>query len=119
MPTMKPARWEGTSKKALRAFPDDARARSGYEVYRVQLGLDPTDWKPMISAGEGVREIRVRTGREHRLLYVARFAEAVYVLHVFEKKTRKTSRADIEIGKTRYRELVARRSLEAEKSRRK
>jgi len=116
---MKPVLWEGTSRKDLRAFPDDARARSGYEVYRVELGVEPTDWKPMTSVGEGVREIRVRTGREHRLLYVTKFAEAVYVLHAFEKKTRKTARADIEIGKTRYRELVARRSRQADKSRRK
>jgi len=115
----KPAVWEATSRKDVRAFPDDARARAGYEVYRVQLGLEPTDWKPMSSVGDGVREIRVRTGRAHRLLYVAKFAEAVYVLHAFEKKTRKTARADIEIAKSRYRELVIRRSRQPEKSRRK
>jgi len=116
---MKPVLWEGTSRKDLRAFPDHARARSGYEVYRVQLGLEPTDWKAMASVGDGVREIRVRAGREHRLLYVTKFADAVFVLHAFEKKTRKTARPDIEIDKTRYRELVARRSRHADKSRRK
>jgi phage-related protein len=85
----------------------------------VQLGLEPTDWNPMTSVGEGVRGIRVRTAREHRLLYVTKFAEAIYVLHAFEKKTRKAARADIEIGKARYCELAARRSRRADNSRRK
>lgn len=81
----KPVVWVGSSRKDVRAFPDDARAQAGYEVYRVQTGLDPTDWKPMSSVGDGVREIRVRRGREHRLIYVAKFAEALYVLHALEK----------------------------------
>jgi phage-related protein len=106
----KPAVWVASSRKDVRAFPDAARARAGYEVYRIQEGLEPTDWKPMVSVGDGVREIRIRTGREHRLIYVARFAEAVYVLHAFEKKTQKTTRADLAVAQTRYRELIALRA---------
>ena len=84
----KPVVWAGTARGDLRAFPKAARSRSGYEIYRVQQGLEPTDWKPMPSVGAGVREIRIHTELEHRVLYVAKFAEGVYVLHAFEKKTR-------------------------------
>lgn len=113
----KPAVWMASSRKDVRAFPDEARARAGYEVYRVQLGLEPTDWKPMSSVGDGVREIRVSTGREHRLIYVAKFAEAIYVLHAFEKKTQKTARADLDMARTRYRELVSRRAQQSGRAR--
>jgi len=82
----------------VRAFAKDARKRAGYELYRVQQGLDPTDWKPIPSVGPGVREIRIHTDGEHRVVYVARFDEAIYVLHAFEKKTRKTRRADIDVA---------------------
>jgi phage-related protein len=110
---VKPAVWVASARKDVRAFPDDARARAGYEVYRVQMGLDPTDWKPMVSIGDGVREIRVRTGREHRLIYVAKLAEAVFVLHAFEKKSQKTTRADLDLARDRYRDLLAQRAAKA------
>jgi phage-related protein len=78
----------------------------------VQQGLQPNDWKPMASIGVGVREIRIHTGREHRVLYLAAFAEAVYVIHAFEKKTRKTATGDVNLAKQRFRELIdARRTL--------
>ena len=82
---------------------------AGFELRRVQAGLDPTDWKPMTSVGTGAREIRIHTAQEHRVFYVAHFPEAVHVLHGFEKRGRKTSRHDIEIGRSRYRQLVAAR----------
>ena len=63
----------------------------------------------MASIGVGVQEIRVHTETEHRVCYVARFLEAIYVLHAFEKRTRKTSRADLELARTRYRELLGHR----------
>lgn len=91
----KPITWLGSSLADLRAFPDQARQATGYELSRVQLGDMPRDWKPMPSVGPGVQELRVRVGGEFRALYVAKHAEAVYVLHVFEKKSRKTARADI------------------------
>jgi len=90
--------WAGSARRDVRAFAKDARRRTGYELYRVQQDLDPTDWKPMPSAGAGVREIRIHTDQEHRVIYVAKFDEGMYVLHAFEKKTRKTRRADIDVA---------------------
>ena len=102
--------WLGSSLESVRAFPADARRGAGYQLRRVQFGLVPSDWKPMRSVGPGVYEIRLHTGVEHRVFYVAKFKEAIYVLHAFEKRTRQTSAADKDLGKRRYAELVARRS---------
>ena len=90
----------------MRAFAKDAKKRAGYELYRVQQGLDPTDWKPMPSVGPGVREIRIHTDGEHRVVYVARFDEAIYVLHAFEKKTRKTRREDVDLARKRLGDVL-------------
>lgn len=103
---LKPLVCLGSSRRELRAFPADARTRAGFELYRAQQGLETRDWKPMSSVGVGVREIRVRVGREFRVLYVAGFIDAVYVLHAFEKKSRKTARRDVEIAKRRFAELI-------------
>ena len=98
--------WLGSSRNDLRAFPDDARQRAGYELYQVQCGLNPSDWKPMPVVGPSVREIRVHTKLEHRILYLVRFDEGVYVLHAFEKKSQKTPKSDLEIARARLRELL-------------
>lgn len=79
-------RWLGTSRRDIQVFPADARQAAGFQLYCVQQGLDPNDWKPMPSVGPGVKEIRIHTGREHRVLYAAHIAGAIYVLHAFEKK---------------------------------
>jgi phage-related protein len=97
----KPLSWVGSSLDDLRDFPDYARRRAGFELHQVQQGLQPTDWKPMSSIGAGVEEIRIPTATEHRVFYIARFDEAVYVLHTFEKKTQKTSARDMEIARRR------------------
>ena len=68
----------------------------------VQRGEMPSDFKPMLNVGAGVYEIRVHVLGEWRVLYVAKRAEAVYVLHAFQKKTQKTSKADLELAKRRY-----------------
>ena len=86
----------------LRAFPKDARQEVGFALDQVQQGLPPPDWKPMAAIGPGVNEIRVRAGGQYRVLYVAKFAEAVYVLHAFQKKPRQTAQRDINIGRRRY-----------------
>lgn len=70
-----PLRWVGTSLKDLRAFPEVARREAGYQLRRVQEGLLPDDWKPMASVGSGVAEIRLHSGVEHRVCYVAKFAD--------------------------------------------
>lgn len=101
---LKPLRWLGSSLDDVRAFPEEARREAGYELFQVQNGLQPSDWKPMPSVGPGVQEIRIHVGTEHRVFYVATRPEAIYVLHGFEKRTRQTSRADIDLARTRLRE---------------
>ena len=106
---MKPIAWIDDSLGRLRQFPPAARNDAGYQLERVQRGEEPTDWKPMPSIGPGVNEIRVRAGGAFRVLYVAKFAEAIYVLHAFQKKSGKTSRVETELSRRRYKALVARR----------
>jgi phage-related protein len=102
----KPIEFVGDSLDALRRFSDAARRRAGYQLDRVQRGLEPDDWKPMTTVGAGACEIRIR--EEHgafRVLYVAKFSDAIYVLHCFQKKTQKTSAADLEVARRRYRQI--------------
>jgi phage-related protein len=105
--SIKPIVFRGSSLDDLRAFSATARRRAGYQLDQVQRGGDPDDWKPMNAVGQGTREIRIRD--EHgafRVMYVAKFADAVYVLHCFQKKTQKTGRADLDLAANRYRELA-------------
>ena len=92
-------------------LPARRAATCRFPASAVQQGLDPTDSKSMPAVGPGVREIRIHTTLEHRVLYVAKFAEAVYVLHAFEKRSRKTARVDLEVARQRYRALVRQRQL--------
>ena len=98
--------WLGSSRDDVRHFPRSARQRAGYELYLVQSGFQPSDWKPMPSIGTGVQEIRIHAEFEHRVFYVAKFEGAVYVLHAFEKKSRKTSGADLDLARSRLSELL-------------
>jgi phage-related protein len=104
---MKRLRFLGDSLKCLREFPEDAKHDAGYQLDKVQRGKQPDDFKSMPSIGKGVEEIRVwdDTGA-YRLIYTARLADAVYVLHAFQKKTQTTSKRDIELAKSRYIELM-------------
>ena len=101
--------WLGSSLDDVRRFPTAARQAAGFQLWRLQLGLLPNDWKPMPSIGPGVRELRVHVRGEHRLIYLANRPRAVFVLHAFPKRSRKTSRGDIEIGRARLKELSERR----------
>ena len=103
---MKSIAWLGDSLDIVRAFPDEARTQIGQQLRRVQQGLEPTDWKPMPGIGLGANEIRVHVDTAHRVVYVAKFAEAVYVLHAITKKTRKTPQRDIDLAAKRFREIV-------------
>ncbi len=104
---MKPVRFLGDSLRCLRDFPVDARQDAGYQLDKVQRGLQSDDFKPMPTIGKGVEEIRIRDDSGiYRVIYTARFADAVFVLHAFEKKTQRTSRRDIEIAKVRFREMM-------------
>ena len=110
----KPVSWLGSSLDDVRAFPEDARRAAGYQLGRVQQGLLSTDWKPMTTVGPGVIEIRVHTRVEHRIFYVAKFEEAVYVLHAFEKRTRQTPQPEIELARKRLADLIRRRTRKPE-----
>ncbi len=104
---MKPVRFLGDSLYRLREFPTAVRHDAGYQLEKVQRGEQPDDFKPMPSVGKGVEEIRVRNGPgSFRVIYLARLADAVYVLHAFAKKTRATARCDIELAKKRYTEVM-------------
>jgi phage-related protein len=107
--SLKPLVWAGSALDDLKAFPDDARQRAGFELYRLQQGREPTDWKPMPTVGAGVREIRIQTGRAFRVLYVAKFGEAVYVLHAFEKKSQRTAKRDLDVAHQRLAEILRQR----------
>ena len=107
---MKPVEFLGDSLDRLRAFPESARRDAGFQLERVQRGLDPDDWKPMKSIGPGVKEIRVRDAAgAFRVIYIAALDNAVYVLHAFQKKTQRTSKRDLMIAQVRFRTL--RRSM--------
>lgn len=104
---MKPLRFLGDALKHLREFPAQVRQNAGLELYKVQRGQQPTDFKPMSSIGKGVEEIRIRDeSGAYRVIYVARFEEAVFVLHVFQKKTQTTAKRDIDLARARFDQLV-------------
>ncbi len=104
--------WIGDSREAIRGFPEVAKQRTGRELARVQEGLEPTDRKPMPSIGLGVSEIRVREDSgAFRVIYVAKFSEAIYVIHAFQKKGQKTPKAEIERARKRYRAMLNERKL--------
>ena len=110
MTDQKPVTFRGSALDDLRAFPETARRAAGYQLGKLQNGLDPNDWKPMPTIGQGVSEIRVRDASgAFRIIYVAKLPEAVYLLHCFQKKTQKTARADLELAAKRYQELLKER----------
>ena len=99
----------GDSLSDLRAFPEGARRDAGFQIDRLQKGLDPNDWKPMQAIGSGVREIRIREASgAYRVIYVAHFKDAIYILHAFQKKTAATSKRDIELARSRFKDLLQR-----------
>jgi len=102
----KPIYWVGSSLKDLLALPDEVKKDAGYQLHRVQNGLEPENWKPFQEVGSGVNEIRIYDENgAFRVMYVAKFSEKIYVLHAFQKKTQKTNQNDINIAKTRYKAI--------------
>lgn len=102
---MKALKFVGSSLDDLTNFPLEARRESGFELWQVQRGLQPSDFKPMPAVGVGAFEIRVHVLGEWRVIYVAKFKDAVYVLHAFHKKTQKTRKEDIALATRRYRQI--------------
>ena len=104
---LKPAIFLATSLDDLRRFPVGARKEAGHQIDLVEQGEDPDDWKPMKSIGSGVKEIRIRgEGNAFRVIYFAKFAPHVFILHCFEKKAAKTSLRDLQLASSRYKALL-------------
>lgn len=103
---MKRIIWLGSSYDELLEFSKQAKQVAGYNLDRVQRGLEPADWKPMASIGKGVKEIRIHVENEYRVIYAAQYADGIYILHAFIKKTQKTSQKDIELAKKRFKEIA-------------
>ena len=103
--TVKLLNFVGSSLDDLRNFPDEARRAAGFELRSVQNGLEPSDWRPMQIIAPGVNEIRIHVLGEWRTIYVVNLRDAVYVLHAFQKRVRKTSRHDNDLARQRYRQI--------------
>ncbi len=102
---MKALKFIGSSLDDIRSFPTEAKRIAGFELDALQRGLMPSDFKPMKSIGAGVNEIRIHAHGEWRVIYIAKFEDAVYVLHAFNKKTQKTRQEDIELATRRFRQI--------------
>lgn len=103
---MKVIQFCGHSLGVIRSFPANTKRDIGYQLDRVQRGLEPTDWKPMPAIGSGVREFRIMSGGQYRVIYITKFTDAVYVLHAFQKKTQKTRKQDIETARQALKQLL-------------
>lgn len=112
---MKTLEFMGSSQDDLRNFPAEARRDAGFQLHFVQTGQEPSDWKPMKTVGSGAMEIRIHREGEWRVVYVARFEKAVYVLHAFEKRSQQTRQTDILLARARYREVEAREKARQKK----
>ena len=106
----RPVVWLGTSLRDIRQLNPLRREAVGRLIRRLQEGTEPSDWKPLTAVGKGVIELRCHVDGEQRAIVVARFSEAVYVLHVFEKKSRKTAARDLDVARGRYKDLMAERA---------
>ena len=106
----KEIRWEGSSFEDLLKFPAAPRKEAGFQLGKVQAGQEPDDWKPFDVVGSGVKEIRIKDAEGiYRVLYVAKFDDAIYVLHCFKKKTEATAKHDKDIAETRYKAVIQKR----------
>lgn len=93
----------GSSRDDRRDLPEDVRREAGYQLDKVQRGDQPTDFKPVKTVGSGTYQIRIKeSGDEYRVFYVAKFGDTIYVLHAFQKKSRKTPERHLNIGRRRY-----------------
>ncbi len=108
---MKKITWLGNTHEIVKSYSGIIKQEIGYNLDKVQRGLEPHDWKPMSSVGRGVKEIIIHEENEYRVFYVAKFEESVYVLHVFVKKTQQTLKRDIDLGKKRYSEMLEMRRI--------
>lgn len=97
--------WVGSSLEDIRDFPKDAAKEMGYNLNLVQNGETPDDWKTMRTIGTGVKELRVHLKSEYRTIYVANRKNAIYVLHCFVKKTKRTANKELQLARMRLKEI--------------
>ena len=109
LPPRKVVRFLGGSLAAIRQFPKDARNEAGDQLLLVQIGEMPEDWKPMPEIGSGSYEIRIHKPDEYRVIYVAKFPEAIYVLHAYGKKTQKARQKELEHARRVYAQMLQQR----------
>lgn len=105
----KPVIWTGTSLRELKTLPEPVQHRLGHMLQQVQFGHTPPGSKAMHSIGDGVMELRVHVSGAFRLIYVAKFSEAIYVLHAFQKKSQKTALLDLQLARSRYTSVLRNR----------
>ncbi len=102
---LRPIFWQGNSQTIVRGWPSATKKQAGAELFRLQLGSNPIHWRPMKSVGRGVREIKIAEAGQFRVLYFTRHGEDIIILHAFEKKTQRTAKSDIDLGKQRLTSL--------------
>ncbi|NGO50975.1 type II toxin-antitoxin system RelE/ParE family toxin [Allomesorhizobium camelthorni] len=103
---MKRLNFLGDSLQQIKQFPLSARKEAGVQLFKVQHGIEPSDWKPMKTVGPGVREIRIRDeAGAFRIIYVASVGEMVFVLHAFQKKSQQTAKRDLDLAIQRFRKI--------------
>ena len=106
MDEVRPVEFLGDPLPRMRDFPESVRKEAGVQRHKIQLGMDPSDWKPMASIGTGVREIRIRDEAGiFRVIYVTKIIDAVYVLHAFQKKTQQTTKQDFDLAISRLKQI--------------
>lgn len=107
MGNLKDVYWVGSSLEELKRLPVNVVRMTGYQLHLVQMGMEPGDWKPMKTIGQGVKEIRIRESKNaYRIIYVVIRSDGIYVLHAFQKTTKTTSQKNINLAKRRYNEVM-------------
>lgn len=101
--------FESRALDDLREFPASVRKEIGFQLERLQAGKEANDWKPMKSIAMGAIEIRVQVFLgAWRAICIVKMVDAIYVLHVFQKKTQATSKNDLDIASSRFKDLLRR-----------
>jgi phage-related protein len=97
----------GNSEKTMRSFSLDVQKDFALNFHMLERGLEPLDWKPMKSIGLGVREIRVKDRDGiYRAIYVLKVKDKIHILHVFQKKSQKTAKHDLDLAKARMKLII-------------
>ena len=101
--------WEGDSREVLQSFPEGVRQNLGFQLWQLQQGERPSDYRPLASIGAGVYELRDQDERAwYRLIYLSRIKATIHVLHCFEKKSREMPRREFERARRRFKIVKAR-----------